>query len=283
TSPAYVAAGFGRRGLVASDGVNGCRFVLLGPDGAPASTPTVVGPKPCAALVATPFGFDAFELADDFGPPSTLVTIDEHGQVAATDAPLFDDPFGSPIGDAAIRFADGSELVAWRGGQTLAILAAHIAQGGTPLGPPKQLFDLSNDLTGDDFFSMASLGHGALAVFGNDATPKLLVEAVDATGAPGPATSLSHHEIDAPGVARSRAGGGFVSWAAVPSGSAVGELFVRRIDAGGAPSGGATALAHGFLAGGSRVASTPVGDVVAFWGERPGEPTQVYVTRLRCP
>jgi hypothetical protein len=281
-SPGYVAAGFGHRGFAAWDSMNGSHFVALALDGSPAGTPVLLGSEVVAGLVATPGGFVAVQSPATYAGPDAVLVLDPSGAVLTTTPLAAPGPNAYSIpGPALLAFDDGTLLTAWEGDVPFAMMAQHLSATGAPLAAPAQLFDISAQTTGYDYFSMISLGASALVAWGNDYTGYRAVATADEDGKVGAATTFGSGMFEGLAVGDG-ALGALAAWAEVPDGSAVGTLLVQRMSAGGAPIGVAFQAAEGFMAEGPVFASTPAGQVLGFTGITGKAPQQAYLTLLSC-
>jgi hypothetical protein len=166
------AVGFGHRGGLGWDEVNGCRFVALAQDGSAAAAPVQVDtPDVCFRLVATKSGFSALT-RPFFTPPSllsdtapmSLLTLDPSGHLVSVRPNIT--PESIPVGYAF--FNDGS----WLEGRTndrSSVTVQRFSATGDALSTPHVLAgSLTPEGPGDTRsfqFTMTGLGSSALAVF----------------------------------------------------------------------------------------------------------------------
>jgi hypothetical protein len=279
----YVAAGFGHRGFVAWDSVDGSRFVPLAADGSPAGPPTSLGPGACTGLVAQPGGFAVLLSSETYAGPVALVTVGPSGGVLATTPLTGPGPDSYYVtGTGLMTFDDGSLFATWEGTAPFGIMAQHLSAAGVPMTPPAQLFDISGALVGgDEYFAMISLGASALVAWGTDDSGYRAIAPADEDGHAGAQTVFGSGTFEGLGLGTGAAGV-LASWSEVPDGSAVGSLVVQRMTAGGTPLGVPFQVAQAFAADDPIFAATPAGEVLGFTGNLPEQPSQAYVTLLSC-
>ena len=275
-----VAAQYGRRGSLAWNDADGCRFVSLAQDGSPSAKPVTVGDNICFWLSATPTGFDAIESSSNWDAPYERVSLSDVGTVAQRKE-LVPARNGStyPRGHAA--FDDASMMLAWSSSGS--VLIQRYSSAGEKISAAESLLAYRRDLD----FALTSVGSAALAAWISDYTDgNLMVQSLgkDATtgrpavvGTPGGSRVMS---IGAAGT------GALVAWVNPNENNSGYTLAIQPVTKAGALEG--TVMTVPIRTANVvriRVLGTPSGAMLLYEGEDTtlrNPRVQVFAIRVKC-